>query len=35
VESLFVWMYIPETRNRSLEEIASSWASPQKVASVP
>jgi SP family xylose:H+ symportor-like MFS transporter len=35
VESLFVWMYIPETRNRSLEEIASSWASPPKVASVP
>jgi SP family xylose:H+ symportor-like MFS transporter len=35
VESLFVWMYIPETRNRSLEEIAGSWASPSKVASVP
>jgi MFS transporter, SP family, xylose:H+ symportor len=35
VESFFVWMYIPETRNRSLEEIASSWASPSKVASVP
>jgi MFS transporter, SP family, xylose:H+ symportor len=35
VESLFVWMYIPETKNRSLEEIAGSWASPSKVASVP
>lgn len=35
VESLFVWMYIPETRNRSLEEIAGSWASPSKVAPVP
>jgi SP family xylose:H+ symportor-like MFS transporter len=31
VESLFVWKYIPETRNRSLEEIALSWAaSPAK-----
>ena len=31
VESLFVWKYIPETRNRSLEEIALSWAaSPTK-----
>jgi len=27
LESLFVWKYIQETRNRSLEDIASSWAS--------
>jgi MFS transporter, SP family, xylose:H+ symportor len=26
LEAVFVWMYIPETRNRSLEEIARSWA---------
>jgi MFS transporter, SP family, xylose:H+ symportor len=35
LESLFVWMYIPETRNRSLEEIAASWASPSTVTSAP
>ena len=35
LESLFVWKYIPETRNRSLEEIGRSCVSGSKAVSAP
>lgn len=32
LEALFVWKWIPETRNRTLEEIARSWAGKKGAA---
>lgn len=29
---LFTWFYVPETKQRSLEEIEKSWRSPEKLA---